>query len=88
MGEVPGDWKKSKEEELGNCCPNSLTSMEMERLTQEAISRGMKDKKVIRRRQCGFAKGKSSISNLISFYCEVTTCTLSTQLIQTSEECL
>ncbi|KAK4815142.1 hypothetical protein QYF61_017583 [Mycteria americana] len=53
MGEVPGDWKKanatplfkkSKEEELGNCCPDGFTLIPakgMEQLTQEAISRGV-----------------------------------------------
>lgn len=57
MGEVPGDWKKanatplfkkSKEEELGNCWPDGFSSFPgkgMEHLTREAISRGVEGQK-------------------------------------------
>lgn len=43
----------------------------MEQLTVETISRHMKEKKIIRRIQHGITKGKSHLTNLISFYNEI-----------------
>jgi len=44
----------------------------MEHLMLETIYRHMKDKKVIRSSEHGFAKGKSCLTNLINF-CEAMT---------------
>ncbi|GAB0188961.1 mitochondrial enolase superfamily member 1 [Grus japonensis] len=79
--EVPVDWrlanvmpihKKSKKEDLGNYRPVSLTSVlgkVMERLSSEchhtAATRRPGD-------QYGFMKGRSCLTNLISFYDKVT----------------
>ncbi|PKU43549.1 rna-directed dna polymerase from mobile element jockey- hypothetical protein [Limosa lapponica baueri] len=79
-GEVPRDWrkanvtavfKKGKKEDPGNYRPVSLTSIPgkmMERLVLGIISKHMEEKKVIRRSQQGFSKGKSCLTNLIAFY--------------------
>lgn len=83
LEEVPKDWRKGnvtavfregKKEDPGNYRLSSLTSFPgkvVEQLMPETIFRPVKDK-VIRSSQHGFAEGKSCLSNLISFYEEVT----------------
>lgn len=44
----------------------------MEQLILDTTSRHMKNKKVIRRSQHGFTKGKSQLINFINFYNEIT----------------
>uniref|UniRef100_A0A8B9ZS82 Reverse transcriptase domain-containing protein n=1 Tax=Anas zonorhyncha TaxID=75864 RepID=A0A8B9ZS82_9AVES len=80
MGEVPEHWrkanvtpvfKKGKKEDSGNYRPVSLTVIPdkvMEQLILGAVSRCIKDKKVIRGSQHGFTKGKSCLTSLITFY--------------------
>ncbi|KAK4810776.1 hypothetical protein QYF61_008748 [Mycteria americana] len=75
LGEVPDGWnranitpifKKDKKEDPGNY------RKIMEQILLEAISKEMKDKKVIWSSQHGFSKGKSCLTNLIAFCNEVT----------------
>lgn len=80
MGEVLEDWrkanvtpvfKKGKKEDLGNYRLVSLTSIPGKVLGQlilGAISRHIKDKRVIRSSKHVFTKGKSCLINLIAFY--------------------
>ncbi|OPJ71079.1 hypothetical protein AV530_017375 [Patagioenas fasciata monilis] len=80
MGEVPEDWrkanvipvfKKDKKEDPGSYRPVGHTSIPgkvMEQLVLGAISKHIKDKRVIRGSQHGFTKGKSCLTNLIAFY--------------------
>jgi len=78
-GEVPEDWrkanvtpifKKGKKEDPGNYRPVSLTSPGnmMEQLILQVIIKQVEENKVIRSSQHGFTKGKSCLTNLISFY--------------------
>jgi len=76
---VPEDWriandtlvfKMAKKENLGNYKPVSLTSIPgkvTEQLILDATSKQLKEKKVIRRSQHRFTKGKSCLANLVAF---------------------
>ncbi|GAB0206514.1 hypothetical protein GRJ2_003117000 [Grus japonensis] len=79
-GEVPVDWrlanvmpiyKKGRKEDLGNYGPVSLTSVPgkvMEQIILSAITQYIQDNLVIRPSQHGFMKGRSCLTDLISFY--------------------
>ncbi|PKU44059.1 rna-directed dna polymerase from mobile element jockey-like [Limosa lapponica baueri] len=83
-GEVPDDWrvanvtpiyKKGRKEDPGNYRPISLTSVPgkiMERIILNELSRQGQDSQGIRASQHGFMKGRSCLTNLISFYDHVT----------------
>ncbi|KAK1214166.1 LIN1 transcriptase, partial [Pygoscelis papua] len=84
-GEVPDDWrlannvtpiyKKSWKEDPGNYRPVSLTSVPgkiMERFILRALTRQVRDNQGIRPSQHRFMKGRSCLTNLISFYDQVT----------------
>jgi len=82
--EVPDDWrlasvtsiyKKDRKEDPGNYRSVSLTSMPgkiMEQLILSALTGHVKDNHGIRPSQHGFMKGRSCLTNLISFYDQVT----------------
>ncbi|PKU41251.1 rna-directed dna polymerase from mobile element jockey-like [Limosa lapponica baueri] len=84
MGEVPVDWhlanvmlihKKSQKDDPGNYRPVSLTSVPgkgMEQIILSVIMQPMKDKQTTRPSQHGFMRGRSCLTNLISFYDKVT----------------
>ena len=79
-GEVPEDWRlanvtaiynKGCKEDLGNYRPVSLTSVPgkvMEQIILGEITRHVHDVQGIRPSQHGFMKGRSCLTNLISFY--------------------
>ena len=83
-GEVPDNWritsvtliyKKDWKDDPRNYRPVSLTSMPgkiMERLILNVLTGHVKDNKGIRPSQQGFMKGVSCLTNLISFYPQVT----------------
>ena len=83
-GEVPEDWrlanvtpiyKKGCREDPGNYRPVSLTSVPgkiMEQIVLREITRHVRDNRGIRPSQHGFTKGRSCLTNLISFYDLVT----------------
>ncbi|GAB0207310.1 mitochondrial enolase superfamily member 1 [Grus japonensis] len=82
--EVSVDWrlanvmpihKKGRKEDPGNNRPVSLTSVLgkiMEQIILSAITWHIQDNQVIRPSQHGFMKGRSWLTNLISFYDKVT----------------
>ncbi|KAK4830877.1 hypothetical protein QYF61_013806 [Mycteria americana] len=83
-GEVPADWrlasvapiyKKGQKQDPGNYRPVSLTSVPgklMEQISWSAITWHVQDNQAIRPSQHGFRKGRSCLTNLISFYDKVT----------------
>ncbi|KAK4832496.1 hypothetical protein QYF61_023543 [Mycteria americana] len=83
-GEVPADWrlanvtpifKKGRKEDPGNYRPVSLTSVPgklMEQIILSAITRHVENNQGIKPSQHGFRKGRSCLTNLISFYNKVT----------------
>ncbi|RMC18003.1 hypothetical protein DUI87_04879 [Hirundo rustica rustica] len=84
IGEVPDDWrlanvtpihKKCRKEDPGNYRPVSLTSVRgkiMKQFILSAITQTLQDGQGIRLRQHGFRRGRSCLTNLISFYDQVT----------------
>ncbi|PKU43589.1 rna-directed dna polymerase from mobile element jockey-like [Limosa lapponica baueri] len=83
-GVVPADWrlanvmpihKKGQKDDPGNYRPVSLTSVPgkvMEQIILSAIMQCVKDTQAIRPSQHGFMRGRSCLTNLISFYDKVT----------------
>ncbi|KAK4810354.1 hypothetical protein QYF61_019273 [Mycteria americana] len=83
-GEVPVDWrlanvtpiyKKGWKEDPGNYRPVSLTLVPgklTEQIILSAITRHVEDNQGIKPSQHGFRKGRSCLTNLISFYDKVT----------------
>ncbi|KAK4831196.1 hypothetical protein QYF61_015928 [Mycteria americana] len=83
-GEVPADWrlanvmpifKKGRKEDPGNYRPVSLTSVPgklMEQIILSAITRHVDNNQGIKPSQHGFRKGRSCLTNLISFCNKVT----------------
>ncbi|PKU29216.1 rna-directed dna polymerase from mobile element jockey- hypothetical protein [Limosa lapponica baueri] len=66
LGEISQDWRK------GNVTPIFEKGKKvMEQLILETISRRMEDKEVIRSSQHGFTKGRSCLTNLITFHVEM-----------------
>ncbi|KAF1648163.1 putative RNA-directed DNA polymerase from transposon X-element, partial [Eudyptes chrysocome] len=82
-GEVPDDWrlanvtpiyKNGRKEDPGNYRPVSLTSVPgkmMERFILRALTRHERDNQGIRPSQHGFMRGRSCLTNVISFYDQV-----------------
>ena len=64
-------YKKGQKDDPGNYRPVSLTSVPrklMEQLILSTITQHMQDNQMIRPSQHGFMKGRSCLTNLISFY--------------------
>ncbi|KAK4816049.1 hypothetical protein QYF61_011057 [Mycteria americana] len=62
--------KKGQKEDLGNYSPVSLTSVQgkvVEQIVLSAITQHVQDNQVIRPSQHGFRKGRSCLTNLISY---------------------
>ncbi|KAM9367323.1 glycine dehydrogenase (decarboxylating), mitochondrial [Phaethornis superciliosus] len=57
---------------LENVSLTSIPRKVMEELILGAVSNHIKDKRLIKTSQCGFTKGKSCLTNLITFYEDVT----------------
>ena len=84
-GEVPDEWrvtsviliyKKEQKEDPGNYRPVSLNSVPgkiLERFILSALPEHVKDNQGIRPGQQGFMKGRSCLTNLVSF-CDHVTC--------------
>jgi len=75
LANVTAVYKKGKKEDSGNYRPVSLTSAPgktMEKIILGTVERRLKNNAIIRHSQCGFTKGKSCLSNLISFYDKIT----------------
>lgn len=63
-------FKKCKKEDLGNHRPVSLSSIHgivMEKLFQDVCA-NQKEEKIIKSNKHGFTKGKSCLTNLVTFY--------------------
>ena len=83
-GEVPLDWRvanvtpvyqKGRKDDPGNSRPVSLTLVPgkvMEQVILSAIKSHIMDNQGIRPSQHGFMKGRSCLTNLISFYDKMT----------------
>ncbi|KAK4805387.1 hypothetical protein QYF61_003960, partial [Mycteria americana] len=83
-GEVPADWrlanvtpifKKGRKEDPGNYRPVSLTSVPgklIQQIILSAITRHVENNQGIKPSQRGLRKGRSCLTNLISFYDKVT----------------
>ncbi|PKU28023.1 rna-directed dna polymerase from mobile element jockey-like [Limosa lapponica baueri] len=80
-GEVPDDWKLAKvipinkkgvREDPGNYSLTLFPGKIMEKIILGVTERHLKNNAIIGRSQRGFTKGKSHLTNLMSFYDKVT----------------